>query len=533
MSAVKKTSIRIKNMDDPAIKKASQNKKSSFDFDEDFDIEKDMRHRLANTDPENRIDLNDEQDLKKKKTSISLDKKVDLSGASGKEPSEVTARMYDRFNSILGRNDNEDPEEEDAEEVEDQPKKKIKNKKEKTKEIFEEDDCEDEDKPCVIDEASKQEKHKISLRLYRNIAGFFIIGTLILLSAVFYFTAVKLTIDIIPKKELVSDNLPFEVVDQSQEAALTTINSISGAVEAVDVEKTKKYSATGVKVIGEDAVGKITLYNNYIKNQPLVATTRLMTPDGQLFRLKDTVNVPVGGSVEAEVYADKPSADINVPPTKFTIPGLWAGIQDKIYGESKDTIKYQQQVEKYVQTSDIELAESDIKSALNQEAADKINTQYKNYKQVLFKIDDNSITKNTSVKVGDKADEFDMTIKAAVGVVAFNDENVLKIAKEKLLTNLPVNKELVDFNDKFVYNLDSISFVNKTASVSAGFSGMTLIKGDANVIDKNKIVDLNEDQLRSYLSNIKEISDYSLTFYPSWLKKVPKLVDRITVNIKK
>ena len=85
------------------------------------------------------------------------------------------------------------------------------------------------------------------------------------------------------------------------------------------------------------ATGTVTIYNSWSENQPLMATTRLLTPDGVLFRIKERVDVPAGGKIEnVEVYADQPGTSGNIGPTSFTIPGLWQGLQEKIYAENSE-----------------------------------------------------------------------------------------------------------------------------------------------------------------------------------------------------
>ena len=85
-----------------------------------------------------------------------------------------------------------------------------------------------------------------------------------------------------------SDNLFLKVL--GNENSVTTINDgrekISGSVHELNLEITKTYRTTGEEYIGEEISGKVFLINNYTKDQPLVATTRLLTADNKLYRLK-------------------------------------------------------------------------------------------------------------------------------------------------------------------------------------------------------------------------------------------------------
>lgn len=372
---------------------------------------------------------------------------------------------------------------------------------------------------------------KLPTKLYRNIAYFFLLCTIILVLAIFYFFGTKMTILITLKQEKVSNNLLVEINDTSRGVASNT-SSVVGLVEVVPIELTKKYPTTGIKVIGEDAIGKVTIFNNYIKDQPLVATTRLLSADGILFRIKNMVLVPANGSVEAEIYADKPASGMEVLPTKFTIPGLWSGIQDKIYAESKETIQYSEQTEKYLQQIDIDNAFKDLASSLALESKAQLKDKYKEYAQLLYSVDESTITTSTLDKVGDKLDEFSPQIKANVVVVAFNDDTIVKLAKEKLIASLVSGKELKEFNNQqIVYKLDNFDIKEKVANVNVSFEGITMYNENANIIDKGKLDGLNAGQVVSYLVGLPGIDTFQVKYSPSWLKVVPKMTDRIIIKV--
>lgn len=113
----------------------------------------------------------------------------------------------------------------------------------------------------------------------------------------------------------------------------------TGKIQVVPVEAEESYEATiereGVASEGL-AKGRLRLINATGRAQALVERTRLLSSGGVLFRLDNRVTVPANGSVEASVTADRPGADGDVPPGRFTIPGLSAALQSQIYGESSE-----------------------------------------------------------------------------------------------------------------------------------------------------------------------------------------------------
>lgn len=385
---------------------------------------------------------------------------------------------------------------------------------------------------AVNEQAKTLPKLKKNKKAYRNIALFFILATLALVLIIFYFTFVKLTITIIPNTERVSENINLNIYDKDKSPESDS-NALIGEVERIELQESKTYNSSGIEVIGQEVTGRITVINSYSKNQMLVATTRFLSPDNKLYRLKNTVNVPAGGQIEVEVYADDPSPQMAIEePTKFTIPGLWAGLQDKIYGESKGKFIFKQQTKKYIQQSDIDKAINDIKKAIGEKARKKLGDSYKDFDQVVYKIDENSVSTNIDGKVGEEKEKFEVSMKTGVYVVAFSSSEISELAQNKLTALIPDNKKLIEFNKEGIeYKLDNYNIKQGTAEIVADFEGKVTLKQGAQVIDPNKIVGLTGEQLNDYLSNLKEISGYDINFSPSFINRVPKLVDRIKINI--
>ncbi|MCD4762101.1 hypothetical protein K8R32_04050 [bacterium] len=371
-----------------------------------------------------------------------------------------------------------------------------------------------------------------SIKVYRKIAYFFIILTVVLIATVAYFMLVKVTIVLIPNQERINNSMIFDIYDA--EKGGEKINGVVGVVKLVKIEDEGVYSATGEEVIGRDASGMATIINNYTKNQPLVATTRLITPDGVLFRLRNTVNVSAGGTEEVEIYADDPSADLKISPTKFTIPGLWAGLQDEIFAETKEVIEYKQKVKHHIKEEDIENGIRDLKQKLLTKTKDEINEMYKEYGQIIYKIDENSIVSEVKGEVGDEVEGFTADMKADVVVVAFEGKEAADLARKKFISSLSDNKELISFDEaNIIYSLNNYDHVEGVATINSTFEGKVSLRADSEIVEIDKIIGLSNEQLNTYLTSLTEIAGFEVKYYPSFIKWVPRLVDRIKIEIKK
>lgn len=104
------------------------------------------------------------------------------------------------------------------------------------------------------------------------------------------------------------------------------------AFEVITVEKVASASveSEGTETVNQSAQGTITIENKQDVPQQLIKNTRFETPDGLIFRIRDSVTVPASrngtpGSLETTVYADATGESYNVGPTSFTLPGLAGG----------------------------------------------------------------------------------------------------------------------------------------------------------------------------------------------------------------
>lgn len=374
-----------------------------------------------------------------------------------------------------------------------------------------------------------------SFGVYHKIAFSFIFLTLVLLAVIFYFSFIKVKIVILPKPEEMSGELTVDVYDQDKKVE-EAANILSGLVREAEVSQTKDFPASGAEILGQEVTGKVTIINNYNKNQPLVATTRLLSPEGKLYRLRSTVNVPAGGSAEAEVYADQAKEEMAIGPATFTIPGLWSGLQDKIYAQSQEAFSYQEKIRRKISQEDIDQAVASLRDSLLSQAQAEIARQYPGYDLMAYEINLNSLEQKVDGKVGEEKDSFSVTMKTKVAAALFNisqdgKEKLSDLARENLSSLLPANKEIASVKD-FTCVLESYDLTAGRGTVKVNFQGTAALKSGAAVIDKNKLLGLTRAEAENYLKNIPEISGFKITFSPNWVKRVPSLADRVEVEVK-
>ncbi|MFZ5365122.1 MAG: hypothetical protein ACOZBH_02915 [Patescibacteria group bacterium] len=369
--------------------------------------------------------------------------------------------------------------------------------------------------------------YKVKLSsFYKKFLIIFLVACIGLGIFIIYVVFNQATVKIKPAQQSLSVNFPVNIIAGANEESAM---SISGVVNDVIIDKEKEFTATGLRAAEGDVLGTVTIYNNYSQDQPLVATTRLLTPDNILLRLKDRVNVPAGGSVKADVYADDPGAFKEIKPTKLKIPGLWEGLQDLIYAESTTVIANQSGEIKFVQAKDIERAKDELKTEIYKQVADDFKDDDS---QGVLAIGSEIIEEQISAEPEDIADSFTVKMKVKVHVVMFDKEKLYPIAGERLTAQMKPGFKLENIDlDNFSYTVKSFDSQKQTVSVDVHAEGNIKLDENGPILDKQKLMGLNEKGAELYLSSLPEIEWADVELSPFWVTKIPGFEDHIVIEI--
>ena len=351
----------------------------------------------------------------------------------------------------------------------------------------------------------------------------------LLLAVVAYFFFIKLDIVAYSNKETLNDSLNFYAYANDGQVNLE--QSVKADISQQTIETSGTFNSTGAKDLKGEIIGKVTIKNGNTKNQPLVATTRLLSSDNKLYRIKKTVNVPAGGSVEVEIYADDATEDMAINPGRFTIPGLITGLQDKIYAESSVKFEFKNNSKKIVTQEDVDNAINSLNEKMTKEIEEKIG-ETNSEKKYVFNIDSASSTLDVSKKVGDEADTFEVKTKNTVNIVAINTSDVVNMIKKKL-TLLDFDENSSEINtDTLTYTMLNFNQAKSLAEIKVNFSAKTALSDEEKIINTEHLVNLNEEQIKTYLNSLNTIKSYELNFKPKFIKRSSLSVDRINVIYK-
>lgn len=369
--------------------------------------------------------------------------------------------------------------------------------------------------------------YKVKLsRIYRKLLAVFLLACAVLVIFIVFVVFNKAIITIQANEKLVRTDFPVNIVAGAGEDSAM---SIPGKLNDVIIEKNGEFSASGTKKIEDDVIGAVKIINNYSQDQPLVATTRLETEDGILLRINERVEVPAGGEVSVQVYADDPSSFNEIQPTQFTIPGLWKGLQDKIYAQSDSVIKNTAEEVKFVQQKDIDRA----KEQLTEKLYEQIKHDFaENSEKGILVIDHEILEENVNAEDGEITDQFDVQMKMKVTVVMFDKDKLYPLAGEKIMTELPDGFKLENINlEQFTYSIENYNDETETVSVNVHAEGSARLDTEGEVVSKQKLMGLTEKGAELYLSCLPEIESADVELSPFWVRKIPSFEDHIEIVI--
>ncbi len=420
--------------------------------------------------------------------------------------------------------------------------------------------------------------------LYRKLAYAFLLLTVIIFLSVLWLSTVQATVDIRAERTSVradqlveiqrvpqSGQIPgrilqtrvrrvsqeFEVKGAGEATSSTTPTakpadnpSPTTTTSAQPAAKSSSTTSSASTVVR----GEVTIVNNYSKPQTLVRTTRLLTPEGKLFRLDKQVVVPAGGQVTAPVYADKAGLDYLIGPSKFTIPGLWVDLQTLIYAETKKGFQAKTDAgevinptqpepitpapstgtgAKVVTSQNIDEAHGLIFDLVVEQAkrslAAEVGDARLNGSAYFVKI----LSKEVSVRPGQSARTFTAGIEVEVTGVFYSMDDMQALIRSRLKEKLPEGREFLPFNEKnIVYTLESADVSAEQAKLRVVADAEYRLTASVPGLDKGEMTGKSAEEVTERLKQIDGVNEVTVQMKPSWLRKLPSLKDHITVNIR-
>lgn len=280
------------------------------------------------------------------------------------------------------------------------------------------------------------------------------------------------------------------------------------------------------------ATGEVIIINNSAQNQVLVANTRLLSSENLLFRLTNRVIVPAHQRIRTTVRADKPGQEYEIGPTKFTIPGLSPILQTKIYAESKEPMTGGFKKTGIVTQKDLDEATTSLKEKLQKDALVNLEKKITDL-DLKTALRSEVIEVRSDAKPNEEKNQFTMKMTLKVTAALIKEKELLKKTNEKLINQAPPGQKLATVDQStFAYRLKSYDIDNKRATLEIHIDGQTILSENNELLSKRYFISKTENEIKQYLQNIDDIENFRIIFSPFFIKKTPKVENKIRIIIK-
>lgn len=368
--------------------------------------------------------------------------------------------------------------------------------------------------------------------IYRKAAISFFVFTAVLLLLVAYLVLPKAIIVITPDVVKVEYSYVFTVAPEGNAPAAA--DTLSGTFLTTEIRQDKTFPVSGLETGYKKVTGQVRLTNNYSKDQPLVATTRLQNEEGKLFRLKEGVIVPAGGEEVAEIYAADSEAVFNPQAISnhLIIPGLWDGLQDKIYGTLEGEISGEAVEIKLITEDDLAKAKEILRTNTEDIGGNILKQKLVNLQD--FNPAQSSEWVLATVKIisesweetplNDSFDsgQFQLSGQFILAGIFYDPLEAKEKIDAKVRTKITDNEKIISDEKGLKVELLDSDGEGKTGQVYISFMGNSIFNDVNKLVAESALVGLNATEAMSYLANLDGVAKAQVELTPWWVKRVPK-----------
>lgn len=366
-----------------------------------------------------------------------------------------------------------------------------------------------------------------------------------LLGIFFYFKLPRLDLKIWPKTEL----LTFEeriIIDKSAGEIDFLNKIIPGKILEEEKELWQEFSATGINREEGRAEGIVRVYNRYNPPVPitLIANTRFLSDSEKSFRSLKKIYIQAAklknGKIipswtDTKIVAIEPGEDYNIEPAEFSIPKLvGTSYYYTTYGESTVSMTGGFETEsKQVTKENIQKAEGVLTKRLLDSARISLESKVPS-EFILFNdaISGEIIEVSPFVKAGAVVEKFNVQAKVKTTALIFKKSDLEKIAKEFILSEIPVSKKLFKESLNLNYTQELINLEEGEITINLKFSVKiysAISEKELSALLKGK----SNEEIREVVYEVlpQQVSQIEINFWPFWVGKTPKNLNKINIEL--
>lgn len=353
----------------------------------------------------------------------------------------------------------------------------------------------------------------------------FLIAVAAITSLVLYYSLAEATVTLKIK--------PDNAVTETKVTVGENNSDVFGVVKSIELSDTKVFPASPSGEREDKATGTVSLINKYSANQTLIATTRLITPEGILFRLKQTVTVPAGGKIDTPVVADQAGETSEIGPTKFSIPGLKSSLQELIFAESTLPMRRVEKPGTKVTGLDFEQANKVLTDALIPQAVAKLREQLPSDQKswsVVYKPE--TLKGEADKKEGEQSADFNYSVTVKVSAVFYDPTTLRDKMMSKSQDLLKDGRKILTIEEQsLAVTLDTINTDANLATLNIKFLAQVSITDANKAFKKTDLLGRTPEEVSNYFDLVPGVESATTKLWPFWVKTVPTVESHITLDV--
>ncbi len=369
--------------------------------------------------------------------------------------------------------------------------------------------------------------------LYTKIAWTSLAVAVVIAAVVLTAAAGRATVVVTLKTDTTSKEVVMRVARREAQGSIQSGGQpmvVGDIVESIGSARATK-AVRSTAATPQRARGSVVLINTTARPQPLVATTRLLTPTGVLFRIPRPVTIPARARVTSEAVADLPGSSGNVGPTRWRIPGLSLSLQSLIYAESAAAMTGGMREVRQVDAVDIAevVAKAEVEAVKKAEAALAAAPNLTRFSRTT------TIIRKLNAKAGENVPEIIADVQATVTHV-FADPAAASSAIRQFIQQQEVGagREVLELRgDISSFELGKI-FRNEGYAELRGSVTLVTRRGTAGFVEeiRRALLGRQKDDGQAQLLSRQDVAGATVRLSPPWRRRLPDRSDHIRVLIR-
>ncbi len=360
------------------------------------------------------------------------------------------------------------------------------------------------------------------------ITGGLLLGVAVVVVAVMYYVP-QATVTIAFTGEPIKKEYKV-LFDPSQNEADKDNLIIPATVKRREGRVSKTFETSGQATEDKKTRLQLTVKNERGRAQSMAAQTWFRSSEGRIYKTQKSVVVPAGGEITVDVVANKPGYEYVLSQgARLEIPAL---ATSRIYGvvdEVKETGSTAGTA--YVSEKDRKNAQDELKRMLSQKLSKQIRDEAE---RKITLLNSAQIFEEVSYQrlpeAGTETKSFRPTLEAKIGILAYDETELLEMIREHVERQTPENKRLTD-KVKLTFSEPLKGDLEEGITVRAFGEYTAHTRLDQNRV-REDLTMKSFQEVRDYMQQFSGAKEVNVELSPKVWPRMPVFKRNITVETK-